>query len=201
MISLATSIVLRNVILILASLSFIANCYVDDLAIYKAKNILAPSLIYTILKIAITSLIVKFKIFVIVDEVTSLIFINAISDFVLLMIFKRVFWRIKLSKVFNIQLFDANWYKDELAGILNTLKKNNNSIISRVIKIFVTVSISRLPGYESIANFILTVQKTGVPFFAARDLNFKEKMNRIADTNGLDMKTSDDVNITRAIVL
>ena len=98
-------------------------------------------------------------------------------------------------------MFDTGWYKSEISGIINTLMKNNNSITSRVIKIFVTVSISKIPGYESVANFILTVQRAGVPFFAARDLNYKKKLNRIADTNGLDMKTDSDKSIFKAVLL
>lgn len=203
-IALIIAIALRNTILILASLSFIADCYVcyvDDLAIYKSKDILTPSIVYTLFKTLLAILIIKFKVFMLIDEVTSIVFINTFSDVILLMVFKRIYWNIKFSNVFNISVFDTGWYKSEIKGIINTLMKNNNSITSRVIKIFVTVSISKISGYESVANFILTVQKAGVPFFAARDLNYKKKLNRIADTNELDMKTDSDKSIFRAVML
>ena len=162
---------------------------------------LIPAIVYTLFKTLLSILIIKFWLLIVVDEVTSIVFINAFSDVLLLMVFKRIYWNIKYSKVFNIKVFSISWYKNELSGIVNTLMKNNNSITSRIIKIFVTASISKILGYENVANFILTVQKAGVPFFAARDLNYKKKLNRIADTNGLDMKTDNDKSIFKAVML
>ena len=108
--------------------------------------------------------------------------------------FKRVYWRISFRDVFKVS-FSFEWIKQEVKGILDTLKKNNNSVLSRVIKIFVTVSLSSIEGAENTSRFILTVQDAGVPFFLARDYNFKSKLNRIADTDGIDMKTEEDKQI------
>ena len=108
--------------------------------------------------------------------------------------FKRVYWRISFRNVFKVS-FSFEWIKQEVKGILDTLKKNNNSILSRIIKIFVTVSLSSIEGAENTSRFILTVQDAGVPFFLARDYNFKSKLNRIADTDGIDMKTEEDKQI------
>ena len=63
-ITLIVAILLRSVVPVLASLSFIADCYVcyvDDLAIYKSKDILTPSIVYTLFKALLAVLIIKYK--------------------------------------------------------------------------------------------------------------------------------------------
>lgn len=168
--------------------------YSTDMAIYQGKDTLVPSLLYSATRVLLAYIILQLKLFKLDTLASSTIFITAFSDIVIGVLFKRVYWRISFKSVFKVS-FSFEWIKQEVKGILDTLKKNNNSILSRVIKIFVTVSLSSINGAENISRFILTVQDAGVPFFLARDYNFKSKLNRIADTDGIDMKTREDKQI------
>ena len=196
-ISLLYGLVTFNYVLMLGSIIGVGcgyTVYATDMAIYQGKDTLAPSLLYSATRVLLAYVILQLKLFKLDTLASSTIFITAFSDIVIGVLFKRVYWGISFKSVFKISL-RFEWIKQEVKGILDALKKNNNSILSRIIKIFVTVSLSSIEGAENISRFILTAQDAGVSFFIARDYNFKSKLNRIADTDGIDMKTKEDKQI------
>lgn len=195
--SLLYGLVTFNSVWVLGSIMCVGcgyTVYATDMAIYQGKDTLAPSLLYSATRVLLAYVILQLKLFKLDTLASSTIFITTFSDIVVGVLFKRVYWRIRFRNVFKVS-FSFEWIKQEVKGILDTLKKNNNSILSRVIKIFVTVSLSSIEGAENTSRFILIVQDAGVPFFLARDYNFKSKLNRIADTDGIDMKTEEDKHI------
>ena len=135
------------------------------------------------------------------NAVQSIILVMRLSDILFSFIVKRVYWGYRVRDIIKIKAINLGWYREEIKGIVSAILKNNNVVLSKIVKIFVTSSLAGIPGIENIANFVLLSQKSEVPFFNAREYNFKNKRNRIADADGESMKTEEDSSIYKIILL
>ena len=203
-IALIVGVIKRDVILVLLSAELIVsayNVYTEELAVYNGKDILVPTLMYTVGKIGLSILIIEIGVDFGLNGVQSIILVMSLSDILFSFIVKRIYWGYRVRDIIKIKVTNLGWYREEINGIVSAILKNNNVVLSKIVKIFVTSRLAGIPGIENIANFIILSQKSEVPFFNARDYNFKNKRNRIADTDGESMKTEEDISIYKIILL
>lgn len=201
-------IVLTPVFGLIVVLSIVLNLlivpyteYVEEYAVYNKKNIV---LINVISCIGITSTILimlKFDILNGYSAWVRLYLFFFIGQVLFDTIPKIILWKYPITLVHNFDLFNVSWYKEELKGIIDSLRRDTRDIFRAIVKSVTTVGLSSLSGYEVIVSRIILISRVSDPIFNAQVYISKLRRNKIVDTKGETMLTGIDKEISLSIVI